>query len=51
MTTQEELDAMADFLLSIGYVESSDGRWQDRRQYEPPKTLEDAYKFEMELFQ
>lgn len=38
----------ARWLLSIGYIKLPDGMWQDKRGYQPPKTLQEAYDYEIE---
>lgn len=38
------------FLKSIGYIELPSGEWQDKNGYEPPKSLRDAYDYEMGIF-
>ena len=47
---ENECAAMEDFLRSVGYVELDGERWQDKRGYQPPKPLKDAYDFEMTIF-
>jgi len=39
------------FLLSLGYWQLPDGRWQDKHAYEPPKEKMEAYEYEMGVFQ
>jgi len=39
------------FLISLGYRQLPDGRWQDKHAYQPPKDKMEAYEYEMGVFQ
>lgn len=43
-------DPIERFLLSLGYRQVEDGRWQDKNGYEKPKDKMEAYEYEIAIF-
>lgn len=42
-------DPVEKFLLSVGYYPTQDGLWMHKHA-DAPRTLEDAYNYEMEIY-